>query len=61
LYYGYNYPIEDMSKEYKKMFKEIINDISANRERTNNLLLLAGTLGDEYTAETYTKIYAIVK
>jgi hypothetical protein len=61
LYYGYNYPIDDMSKEYKKMFKEIINDISANRERTNNLLLLAGTLENDYTAETYTKIYTIIK
>jgi len=61
LYYGYNYPIEDMSKEYKRMFKEIIDDVSASRERTNGLLLLGGTLEDDYTAETYTKIYKIVK
>ncbi len=50
-----------MSKEYKRMFKEIIDDISANRERTNNLLLLSGTLEDDNTTETYTKIYVIVK
>jgi hypothetical protein len=61
LYYGYNYPVEDMSKEYKKMFKEIINDISTNRERTNNLLLLSGTLENDNTTETYTKIYMITK
>jgi hypothetical protein len=61
LYYGYNYPIKDMSKEYKKMFKEIINDISASRKKTNSLLLLAGILEDDYTAETYTKIYTIIK
>jgi hypothetical protein len=61
LYYGYNLPIEDMSKEYKRMFQEIINDISANRDRTNNLLLLAGTLDDDDTAGAYTKIYVIIK
>ncbi|MDR2584231.1 MAG: hypothetical protein LBC75_12185 [Fibromonadaceae bacterium] len=61
LYYGYDYPIEDMSKEYKRMFKEIIDDISTNRERTNNLLLLSGALEDDNTTETYTKIYMIVK
>jgi len=61
LYYGYNLPIEDMSEEYKKMFQEIINDISANRDRTNNLLLLSGVLKDDNTAEAYTKIYVIIK
>jgi len=61
LYYGYSHPIENMSKEYKRMFKEIIDDISANRERTNNLLSLSGVLEEDNTAETYTKIYVIVK
>jgi len=61
LYYGYSHPIENMSKEYKRMFKEIIDDISANRERTNHLLSLSGTLEEDNTAETYTKIYMIVK
>jgi len=61
LYYGYNHPIDEMSKEYKRMFNEILNDISANKERTNKLLLLVGTLENDYTAETYTKIYTIVK
>jgi len=61
LYYGYDHPIENMSKEYKRMFKEIVNDISTNRERTNNLLLLSGALEDDNTTETYTKIYMIIK
>jgi hypothetical protein len=61
LYYGYNLPVKDMSKEYKRMFQEIINDISASRERTNSLLLLAGTLEEDGTTETYTKIYMIIK
>jgi len=61
LYYGYSHPIENMSKEYKRMFKEIINDISANRERTNHLLSLSGALEEDNTTETYTKIYMIIK
>jgi hypothetical protein len=61
LYYGYNIPTKDMSKEYKRMFQEIINDISANKERTNNLLLLSGILEDYNMAEAYTKIYMIIK
>jgi hypothetical protein len=61
LWWGFNHPIEEMSKEYKRMFQEIINDISASKERTNNLLLLAGTLEADDTAETYTKIYVIIK
>jgi len=61
LYYGYDLPIEDMAKEYKRMFQEIINDISANRGRTNELLSLAGTLKDDDMAEAYTKIYMIIK
>jgi len=61
LYYGYHHPIERMSREYKRMFQEILNDISANRDRTNNLLLLSGALDEDNTTETYTKIYVIVK
>jgi len=61
LYYGYSHPIENMSKEYKRMFKEIIDDISTNRERTNHLLSLSGILEEDNTTETYTKIYMIVK
>ena len=61
LYYGYHHPIANMSREYKKMFKEIRDDISTNRERTNNLLSLSGTLEEDNTTETYTKIYVIVK
>jgi len=61
LYYGYSHPIENMSKEYKRMFKEIIDDISTNRERTNNLLSLSGALEEDNTTETYTKIYMIIK
>jgi len=61
LYYGYNHPIKEMTKEYKRMFQEIINDISTNKDRTNNLLLLSGTLEEDNTTETYTKIYMIIK
>ena len=61
LYYGYSHPIEDMTKEYKRMFKEIIDDISTNRERTNHLLSLSGSLEEDNITETYTKIYMIVK
>jgi len=61
LYYGYSHPIDNMSKEYKRMFKEIIDDISTNSERTNHLLSLSGTLEEDNTAETYTNIYMIIK
>jgi len=61
LYYGYSHPIDNMSKEYKRMFKEIIDDISTNRERTNHLLSLSGSLEEDNITETYTKIYMIVK
>jgi len=61
MWWGFNHPIEEMSKEYKRMFQEIINDISANKERTNHLLSLAGVLDDDDTAGSYTKIYVIIK
>jgi hypothetical protein len=60
-YYGYNIPVEEVSKEYKKMFKEITEEISANKERTNSLLKLAGELKEEDVAETYTKVYTLTK
>jgi len=61
LWYGYNLPLEKMAKEYKRMFQEIINDISASRERTNDLLLMAGTMENDDMAGAYTKIYMIIK
>jgi hypothetical protein len=60
-YYGYNIPVEEVSKEYKKMFKEIIEEISASKERTNSLLKLAGTLEEEFVAEVYTRVYTLTK
>jgi len=61
LYYGYNLPIERMANEYKRMFQEIINDISARRGRTNELLLMAGTMDNDDETAAYTKIYMIIK
>jgi hypothetical protein len=60
-YYGRNVPVKDMSEEYKKMFKEIIEEISAHKERTNNLLKLAGELTEDNVAETYTEVYKLTK
>jgi hypothetical protein len=60
-YYGRSVPVEDMSKEYQRMFKEIIDDIIANKEQTNGLLVLAGTLEEDDKTEVYTKIYMIIK
>ncbi|MDR2553872.1 MAG: hypothetical protein LBC64_00460 [Fibromonadaceae bacterium] len=61
LWYGYNLPIDKMAEEYKKMFQEIINDISASRDRTNEILLMAGTMESDDMAGAYTKIYMIIK
>jgi hypothetical protein len=60
-YYGRNVPVKDMSEEYKKMFKEITEEINANKERTNSLLKLAGELKEEDVAETYTRVYTLTK
>jgi hypothetical protein len=60
-YYGYDIPVEEVSNEYKKMFKEITEEISANKERTNSLLKLAGSLKEEDFAETYTRVYQLTK
>jgi len=61
LWWGFDHPIEEMSKEYKRMFQEIINDISANKSRTNDLLLMAGTMENDDMTGAYTKIYVIIK
>ncbi|GHV16271.1 hypothetical protein AGMMS49938_16120 [Fibrobacterales bacterium] len=60
LYYGQT-PIEEISDEYKKMFREILEEIGEDSSRMNGLLKAAGNLYESDKAAAYTEIYKIIK
>jgi len=60
LYYGNSTPVKDMSNSYKKMYKDIVDNIASDKERVNELLEFAGPLKDDQTAKVYTEVYRLV-
>jgi hypothetical protein len=61
LYYGRNYPIEEIGKKFKTLFTEVISNMDHDKERINKQLELSGTIKAEGDAELYTKIYKLMK
>jgi len=60
LYYGNDIPMGEVSDSYKKMYKNIVNNIATEKERVNKLLELAGPLKDDQSAKVYTEVYRLV-